>query len=252
MKNLKKPLIFSLVMLPVAAIGGYFVAYYQFGMYDEATIQAIINQMGSLKKVAVIAVAQSVLYACGLGFFGYLLSEKLALMRPFRFGGKPLARTVLVSVLFGILFSLDYWTFGKWIPNLNIAATTAAGLSVAGWLGAIFYGGIIEEVMMRLFLMSFFAWVLWKLFFKKAETVPECVVIIANVLAALLFAAGHLPATVAFFGKLTPLIVFRCFLLNGFFGLFFGRLYRTYGIQYAMLAHALLHIVSKLVWTIFL
>ena len=53
------------------------------------------------------------------------------------------------------------------------------------------------------------------------------------------------------FGALTPLILVRCFLLNGGFGLVFGRLYRKYGIQYAMLSHALLHIVSKLIWTVF-
>ena len=69
--------------------------------------------------------------------------------------------------------------------------------------------------------------------------------------AALLFAAGHLPATVGIFGTLTPPVLVRCFLLNGGFGLVFGRLYRRYGIQYAMLSHAVLHIVSKLIWTIF-
>ena len=69
--------------------------------------------------------------------------------------------------------------------------------------------------------------------------------------AALLFAAGHLPATVGIFGTLTPPVLVRCFLLNGGFGLVFGRLYRRCGIQYAMLSHAVLHIVSKLIWTIF-
>lgn len=54
-----------------------------------------------------------------------------------------------------------------------------------------------------------------------------------------------------FFGGLTPLLVVRCFLLNGAFGLVFGWLYRKYGIQYAMLSHALLHIVSKTIWLIF-
>jgi hypothetical protein len=47
------------------------------------------------------------------------------------------------------------------------------------------------------------------------------------------------------------MLLFRCFLLNGGFGLFFGWLYRKHGIQYAMLAHAALHIVSKLIWTLF-
>ena len=36
----------------------------------------------------------------------------------------------------------------------------------------------------------------------------------------------------------------------GGFGLLFGWMYRKYGIQYAMLSHALLHIVSKTVWAL--
>ena len=95
------------------------------------------------------------------------------------------------------------------------------------------------------------ALIIWKLFFINQETVPGKVLIISNISAALLFAAGHLPATYALLGELTPLVLFRCFLLNGGFGLLFGWLYRKYGIQYAMLSHAMLHIVSKLIWTIF-
>lgn len=49
-----------------------------------------------------------------------------------------------------------------------------------------------------------------------------------------------------------PLLLLRCFLLNGGFGLMFGRIYRKYGIQYAMVSHAVLHIVSKSIWLIFI
>ena len=100
--------------------------------------------------------------------------------------------------------------------------------------------------------MSLLAWLIRKLLFRRSETVPTGVLVAANILAALLFAAGHLPTTVSSFGGLTPLLVFRCFLLNGGFGLYFGYVYRRHGIQYAMLSHALLHIVSKSVWTLFL
>ena len=92
---------------------------------------------------------------------------------------------------------------------------------------------------------------LWKLFFRSREAVPAGVLVAANAIAALMFAAGHLPATALLFGGLTPMLLFRCFLLNGGFGLLFGRIYRKYGIQYAMVAHALAHIVSKLIWFLF-
>ena len=50
---------------------------------------------------------------------------------------------------------------------------------------------------------------------------------------------------------LTPLLLFRCFLFNGGFGLLFGYLYRKHGILYAMICHALLHVVSRVIWMIF-
>ena len=70
--------------------------------------------------------------------------------------------------------------------------------------------------------------------------------------AALLFAAGHLPPTMQMFGEITSMIMLRCFLLNGDGGLVFGYLYREYGIQYSMMAHAGAHIVWKIIWIILL
>ena len=157
-------------------------------------------------------------------------------------------RTLLISAAAGVLFSLDYWTFGAVIPGIREA--TAAGMTLYGVIASVLYGGIIEEVMMRLFVMSLAAFLIRKLFFRKTdrEHLPEGVFIAANLTAALLFAAGHLPATLVTFGELTPLLLFRCFLLNGGFGLMFGRIYRTCGLGYAMLSHAAVHCVSKLIW----
>lgn len=113
-----------------------------------------------------------------------------------------------------------------------------------GMISAILYGGIVEELMLRLFFMSGVAFILVKLTRREGKGI----IITANVIASLLFAAGHLPATLVTFGGLTPLLLVRCFLLNGGFGILFGELYRRWGIQYAMLSHMLLHLVSRLIW----
>ena len=118
-------------------------------------------------------------------------------------------------------------------------------------LAGVIYGGVTEEVMLRLFWMSLTAFVLHKLFGKGRETPSDRILIWANIVAALLFAAGHLPATLQLLGS-SPMIIFRCFLLNGGFGLLFGRLYRKHGLRYAMLAHGGCHIVSKLIWILFI
>ena len=105
---------------------------------------------------------------------------------------------------------------------------------------------------MRLLLMSLFSWLLWKLFRRKAAQPPVSVLIWGNILSALLFALGHLPAAAGIFGGITVLVLVRTILLNGVFGVAFGWLYRKYGIQYAMIGHAGTHIISKLIWLLLL
>lgn len=249
MKKWKQALIFSLLLIPVAAIGGYCTMLYQLDYLDQEMIDQAVAQVGSLEAVVAITVMQTVLYALVCGFFGHILANQLGLIRPFRLDQKALVTTLALSLIGGILFSLDYWTFGAWIPGVR--ETTDLTMSVHVIVASLLYGGVVEEVMLRLFMMSLIAWILWKVFFRQRQTVPAGVIIAANVIAAILFAAGHLPATQMLFGTLTPLILVRCFLLNGGFGMLFGWLYRKYGIQYAMISHALLHIVSKLIWFIF-
>ena len=250
MSRTKKALLFTLTLLPVAIVAGYFAARYSLKLLDPALVAQAIEQVGSETVLLAVTVVQTVLYALVCGFFGYILSDRIGLMRSFRVEKKPLLITLTVSVLFGAILSLDAWTFGKWIPEIGASYAAEGTIDADTWITSILYGGIIEEVMLRLFLMSLIAFLLWKLFFCKRETVPTGVLIAANLIAAALFAAGHLPATAQTIGTLTPMHLLRCFLLNGAFGMLFGRLYRKYGIQYAMLSHALLHIVSRTIWLI--
>ena len=252
MAKFKKPLLFALCLLPIAIVAGIFVGLYQLDIYSDEIIAEAVAQLGSTDLLVVISAVQTVGYALFCGFFGCILADKIGLWKPIKFEKKNLVITLAISLVGGIVFSLDHWTFGNIIDGIQEA--TKVGLTTNSVITSILYGGIIEEVMLRLFFMSLIAFVVWKLFFKKydKENIPTGVFVIANVVAAILFAAGHLPATISTFGELTPLILFRCFLFNGGFGLVFGWLYRKYGIVYAMMGHALFHIVSKLIWIIFI
>ena len=241
---MKKALKFILPLLPAVLLAGFFVTGYQLESLDSAMLEEAVAQVGGTGVLTVITVVQTLGYGLFCGVLGHLLAQKIGLAKPFRFAKKPLLITLGLSLVFGVLFSLDYWTFGAAMPELR------AGLdhiTLNNWLASVLYGGIVEELMLRLFFMSLIAWLLQKLLKKQTTGI----LVAANVIAALLFAAGHLPATLMLFGTLTPMLLFRCFLLNGGFGLFFGWAYRKYGIQYAMVAHACLHIVSKLIWTLF-
>ena len=250
MKIWKKALLFTLCLLPLCVVGGWFAAEMTLSSVDKTMLETAIQQVGSLAALKAVSTLSSVVYAVVFAFFGYILAEKAGLMRPFRFEKAVLLRVLLISAVGGGLFSLDAWTFANWIPALKTSYASAGSFDAATWIASILYGGVIEELMMRLFLMSGLSLLGWKLFFRKETSVPVKVLVAANVLSALAFAAGHLPLTFQTFGELTFLLIFRCFLMNGAAGLLFGRFYRKYGIQYAMIAHILFHLVSRTIWLI--
>jgi membrane protease YdiL (CAAX protease family) len=70
---------------------------------------------------------------------------------------------------------------------------------------------------------------------------------LAIVVSALVFAAGHLPAASILVGSLTAPIVAYVLMANTLFGIAFGWLYWRYGLEAAIVAHALTHVVNYFV-----
>ena len=248
MSFLKSNLKFIVFLLIFGIVGGYFTTLYSLESLDDAMIQEVLAQAGSIEIVILVSMVQIVIYAVGLGLTGKILADKIGLWRPISFEKEPLIKVLLISLIGGVLFILpDYFIFGSFSEVIRDSYTAKPTINFI--ISCLTYAPVVEEVMLRLFFMSLIAFGLWKL--SHRDRVSEKQMIIANVIAALLFSAGHLPATALMLG-LTPLIVIRCFLLNGAFGLAFGYLYRKHGIQYAMLAHAGIHLVSKLIWMLFI
>jgi hypothetical protein len=98
------------------------------------------------------------------------------------------------------------------------------------------YGGVNEEILWRLFLLSLLAWLIG-LAWHTTDGAPTLGAFwLANILAAALFGLSHLPTTAALV-KLTPLLIIRAILLNGIVGVAAGYLFVRYGLGAAMLAH---------------
>lgn len=226
-------------------VGGFFVGLYQLDSYPEEIRQQITEQGINNVLLGIITAVQAAGYGLVLGTVGILLGKKTGLWKDERkLEKKPLIRTAITAILGGMLLILsDLLFFGNYSDAIRESYAVKPGVTYI--LAAVVYGGVIEEVMLRLFFMSLLAFLLQKLFRKGSGTTG--LLIAANLIAALLFAAAHLPAT-AMLMDLTPMILFRCFLLNGGLGLAFGWLYRKFGLRYAMLAHAGCHVVSKLIW----
>ena len=101
---------------------------------------------------------------------------------------------------------------------------------------ASFYGGIDEEILLRLFLLSLLAWLIGFAWHVSGGRPTLGAFWLANILAAVIFGLGHLPATAALV-KLTPVLLVRAILLNGIVGVAAGYLFWRYGLEAAMLAH---------------
>ena len=239
-----KTLLFFVI---IGLVGGFFVGLYVLDSYpDEIREQAYAEGLNDF-LIGVITAVQSAGYGLVLGTVGILLAKNLGLWRDERsVTAKPLLFAILISIIGGLTLILsDIFFFGKY--SEVIANSYAVKPTLPYLIATVTYGAVIEEVMLRLFMMSLIAFILKKLTRKEGAGI----LIAANIVSALLFAAGHLPATIMMIGT-TPLIIFRCFLLNGGLGLLFGWLYRKYGLRYAMIAHGGCHIISKLIWILFI
>lgn len=247
-KNCWKTLLFFAV---VGLIGGYTVGLYQLDSYPEEMKQELYAQGLNDTLLGLVTAVQSAGYGLFLGAAGIWLGKKVDLWKDERhITKKPLLAAIIIAVIGGLALILpDLLIFGKYEPAL--LDMYAVKPTVPFLLATVTYGAVIEEVMLRLFMMSLVAFVLHLLFERKRDGVSTAVLVAANVTSALLFAAGHLPGNDMMFG-LTPVIVLRCMLLNGVFGLAFGWLYRKFGLRYAMIAHGGCHVVSKLIWILFI
>jgi membrane protease YdiL (CAAX protease family) len=164
--------------------------------------------------------------------------------------GEPVAdrvRAILpLSIILGVVstsvvLGLEFFYFQP--AMLKELGETATALNLqtsqpAAWQGflASFYGGIAEEILLRLFVMSFFVW-LGRFISKTSDGRPtKGIFWIANILAAVLFGLGHLPA-VSLLVPLTTLVVIRTVILNGLIGIACGWLFWKRGLEAAMISH---------------
>ena len=222
--------------------------------YSLALQRSVLANAGVPLGVLIAAqlVQGAILFAIAI-FLGLLLAGRVGLGAPILDAwtrGGPVAdrvRTILpLSILLGvvgtlILLTLEFVVFQPALARELGSTSNALNLQTsqpAAWMGflASFYGGIAEELLLRLFLMTLFVW-LGRFISKTREGKPtDAVMWIANILAAVLFGLGHLPA-VMFLVPLTPLVITRTVVMNGLLGIILGWLYWKRGLEAAMISH---------------
>jgi membrane protease YdiL (CAAX protease family) len=214
------------------------------------------RRMPPIPVLALASILQAGLIIAIAIYFGLLASREVGLRLPVleaALAGQPVL-AVLLPILpaallagFGagaLITGLEHFVFQPRLPE----AFRTIGARVAVWKRALacFYGGIYEELLLRLFVMAGLIWLIGRVFPAPPGQVVLGAFWAANILASLLFGLGHLPAT-ARIAKLTPFIITRALVLNGLAGLVFGVLYLGYGLESAMIAHFCMDILMHLV-----
>jgi hypothetical protein len=239
------------ILLIACVIGVIAILPYSLAL-QSATLAQVKLPMPLPLLITVQVIQNAVMFAVAI-FIGLAAANRVGLGLPIleaKLNGESINEKVkamiLPSIIIGVaasvlIIAIDLYIFSPALKAELGSKAQALNLQTsqpAAWKGllASFYGGINEEVLLRLFVMSVLAW-LGKFISKTPEGKPTIAVFwIANILAAILFGLGHLPATATLL-PITPLVITRAILLNGLVGVCTGYLYKKYGLESAMLSH---------------
>lgn len=239
------------ILLIASVVATLLVLPYSLGMQSSAID---LTKLGiPLPVLIVVQTLQNAILCAIMIFGGLFFAKRVGLTMPILdslTSGESVAhklrRIVPLSIIIGIvatvvMLGLEFFYFQpamlKELGEVANALNLRTG-QPAAWKGflASFYGGIVEEIQLRLFVMSLLAW-LGSFINKTSEGKPtQTIFWVANILAAVLFGLGHLPI-VSMNVPLTALVVARTVVLNGIGGIVFGWLYWKRGLESAMIAH---------------
>jgi membrane protease YdiL (CAAX protease family) len=248
MNNRKQFTVF-LVMLVIYALC-IFVTYAFFADQIAASAGVPMPEMPASNAVMGLASAGIYIVLYGLlGWAGYWFARKLGLPGIFSENGnwqRWFILPLLLGLGCGVVLVLGDMFFAK-VNGFGPFVHPQFPMSIFASITA----GIGEEIMFRGFVFGLWGFILhWLLKRFNGRTVALW---IANVIAALAFGAGHLPALFFLTGasspaELNPVLLVEVFLLNGVIGLVAGWRYMKDGLVAAAGVHFWTDIVFHVIW----
>lgn len=245
---------FVFLILLVAAVGGVAASFpLIFSLYADKIAESPIPlpavlALGLLQN----SVLMGVIIAVGLWLTGKLGLPGTPLIDDWLSGkgiGERLRSMVQPALMtgFGVgcaVLLLFYLLLRNELPQLPLGK--AASVEVWKRLLICFYGGITEEILMRIFLFSLLAWIFSKVWRSSDGTLAPHVLWAATIILALLFGLGHLASVIPLM-PITFNIVLGALLLNGIASIAFTTLYLRRGLEAAIVAHFMADFV---IWVI--
>ena len=132
-----------------------------------------------------------------------------------------------------------------WKPFLS--AETVERIAAFGRLVPVptrlLYGGITEELLLRWGMMTLLVWAAWRLLQRREGGPKPAYVVAAIVVSSLVFGVGHLPVAYLILPEATAALTLYVIVANSVFGLIAGYLYWKRGLESAMIAHMLTHVL---------
>ena len=176
------------------------------------------------------------------------------------FDRKPIPKldkqTVLLSIGFSVIISFLLLGIQLLSAVLNPAlvdSSNAIMSQIPWWTGmtSIFQGGVVEEVIFRLGIMTFLIWGLSNIFARKKVSIPAWIYVVSIILVAFAFGVAHISSTEMVAGGLTTSLVILTILGNSIGGVLFGYLYWKKGLEYAMIAHMVADFMIHFIFPLF-
>ena len=201
--------------------------------------------VASVEVLALINIAVVLILYGGLGFLGIKLSKNLGipdLWYPEVTNRQRFLLPALVGAGLGVFFIFADLIFSRLhglgaLPHPPFPTSLVASASAA----------IGEEIIFRLFFISFWVWLISHIILKKKWQNQFFWVI--TIISALLFALGHLPSVMILFGleeigELPMPFLLEIIILNGALSVFAAYYFRKYG----FLAPVGIHFWADVVW----
>ncbi len=203
--------------------------------------------------VQLLSIIQSTVFLSLAVFVGFVFAPKVGLSSPVAeaaAGGGRLLSALTPQVVPGVLGGLVggisiLATWLLWKPFLPLEFITRAEElnRFLPFLTRLLYGGITEELLLRWGVMSLLVWVGWRLFQKGVGKPRAIYFVSAILLSSVVFGLAHLPIASALAVTFTIPIVSYIIIANSIFGLIAGLLYWKKGLEAAIIAHMLAHII---------
>src|SRR5215212_5344379 len=244
------------LLLVASILGVAAVLPYIFAIFPKILSASPISM--SMPVLVAVQLMQSAILFAAFITLGLFLARKVGIELPllqwwlYGKGSGVRRNSFREPILFGVagagLTLLIFYTiFLSRIPEWPVAAEAA--LPIWKRFLACFYGAINEELLARLFVLSLLLWLVRKIARAKPGRTGRTIFWIVNLIVAILFAAGHIPAAKLLM-PITPLVVTALLATNGLLSLLFGYLCWKRGVEAAIMGHfsadIILHVIGPM------